>query len=177
MCRLRGAPLMERPSPGPKWELERYRPVLRLLAWQLHLDPRLRCRFDGSDLVQETFLQAVAARDQFRGTSEGELIRWLQEILHNKLRDMVRRERAQQRTPELEASLQAVADSSVRLDCFLSAGQSSPSERVEREEVLCRWAAAVEQLPAEQREVVLLRDLHQLPVKEIAGRLERTEKS
>jgi RNA polymerase sigma-70 factor (ECF subfamily) len=159
-------------------DLGRYRSLLRLLAWKLRLDPRLRSRFDHSDVVHETLVRAVAAYGQFNGSSEGELIRWLQAILHNTFREMVRAELAQHCSPDLEASLQAALEaSSRRLERILAAEQSSPSERVERREVLVRWAEAVENLPADQRDVVLMRDLHELPVKEIAERLGRTAKA
>jgi RNA polymerase sigma-70 factor (ECF subfamily) len=159
-------------------DLERYRPLLQLLAWQLRLDQRLQSRFGRSDLVQETLLRAVAAFGQFSGSTEAELICWLQTILHNTFREWIRREKAGRRSPVLEASLEAaVQASSVRLARILAAEQSSPSERAERGEVLLRWAEAVERLPADQRDVVLLRDLHELPVKHIAERLGRSEKS
>jgi RNA polymerase sigma-70 factor (ECF subfamily) len=159
-------------------DLARYRSLLRLLAWKLRLDPRLQSRFDRSDVVHETLLRAMSAYGQFNGSSEGELIRWLQTILHNTFCEMVRAEMAQRRSPDLEASLQAaVQESSMRLERILAADQSSPSERVEHREVLLRWAKAVENLPADQRDVVLLRDLHELPIKQIAERLGRTEKS
>jgi RNA polymerase sigma-70 factor (ECF subfamily) len=162
----------------PRWQLERYLPLLRVMAWQLHLDKRLRRRFDGSDVVGETMARAVGALEQFRGTTEAELLKWLQVILHNAFRDMVRRERAGKCTPELEASLaEVVGQSSARLDSFLAARQASPSEQAEGNEVLLRFAQAVETLPREQRDVVLLRDVYDLPVKQIAEQLERTEKA
>jgi RNA polymerase sigma-70 factor (ECF subfamily) len=165
-------------SHRPAWELERYRPLLRLMAWQLHLDPRLQRRFDGSDLVHDTLVRAFEAREQFRGTTEAELVRWLQEILHNTWRDLVRREMARRRSPALEASLAAIAaDSSARLERFLAAKQPSPEEHAEHKEFLLRWAAAVEQLPRDQRDVVVLRDLQELPVKRIAELLERSPKA
>jgi RNA polymerase sigma-70 factor (ECF subfamily) len=165
-------------SDAPRWELERYLPLLRVMAWQLHLDRRLQRRFDSSDVVGEAMTRAVAGLKQFRGVTEAELIKWLQEILHNAFRDMVRREFAQQRSPNVEASVAAmVGESSARLDNFLATRQSSPSEQVEAQEVLLRWAAAVDGLPPEQREVVLLRDLHELPVKRIAEQLSCTEKA
>jgi RNA polymerase sigma-70 factor (ECF subfamily) len=163
---------------GPRWHLEHYLPLLRVMAWQLHLDRRLRRRFDGSDIVGEAITRAVAALDQFRGCTEAELVKWLQEILHNAFRDMVRRENAGRRTPELEASLaEVVGRSSARLDSFLAARQASPSARAEGNEILLRFAQAVESLPREQRDVVLLRDVHDLPVKQIADEVGRTEKA
>ena len=44
--------------PANDWQLERYQALLRLRARQLHFDPRLKRRFDSSDLVQETLLKA-----------------------------------------------------------------------------------------------------------------------
>jgi RNA polymerase sigma-70 factor, ECF subfamily len=170
---------MPQASPdGPRWQLECYLPLMRVMAWQLHLDRRLRRRFDGSDVVGEAMARAVGALEQFRGTTEAELLKWLQEILHNAFRDMVRRELAGRRTPDLEASLAAVVgDSSARLDSFLAARQPSPSEQAERNEVLLRFPRAIEELPREQRDVVLLRDVHGLPVKEIAEKIGCTEKA
>jgi RNA polymerase sigma-70 factor (ECF subfamily) len=59
------------------WPLERYSSLLRLQARQLDLDPRLRRRFDSSDLVQEAMERAHRLREQFRGSTEGEFIKWL----------------------------------------------------------------------------------------------------
>src|SRR5262245_66507531 len=99
---------MSPPSPRLPWDLGRYRPLLRVLAWQLHIDRRLQRRFDGSDVVNEAFVRAVGELGQFQGPTEAALVKWLQEILHNTFIDMVRRERAGRRDPDLEASLQAV---------------------------------------------------------------------
>ncbi len=165
-------------SPLPGDALERYRPLLRLQLRQLQLDPRLRQRFDESDLIQETMLRAHQYRDRFRDEGEAALVRWLGEILANVLTDAVRRERAQKRDVNLELSLQAaVAQSSVRLERFLASEQSSPSQQAERNEELLRLAAAVEQLPDDQREVIVRRDLGGATLEEIARQMGRTEKS
>jgi RNA polymerase sigma-70 factor (ECF subfamily) len=162
----------------PPWDLGRYRPLLRLQARQLQLDPRLRARFDASDLVQEALLKAHANLGQFQGGSEEELVRWLQTILENVVRDAIRRERADKRDPELERSMEAaVADSGARVRANLAAKGPSPSQQVELREQLLRLAAAVDQLPEDQYDVVVLRDLLDTPLAEIAGRLGRTERS
>src|SRR5262249_55404398 len=96
-------------SASPAWELERYRPLLKLQTRQVELDARLQRRFDGSDVVQEALLKAHARLDQFRGRTEAELVRWLHEILAGTLVDEVRKAHAQKRDVALERSLQAAA--------------------------------------------------------------------
>ncbi len=123
-------------------------------------------------------LKAHAYLGEFRGTTEPELICWLQRILANVLADQVRRAKARKRDVAMEQSLQAaVEQSSLRLEAYLAADQSSPSQQVERQELLMRVAAALEQLPEDQRDVVTQRDLLGMSIREIAERLGRTEKS
>ena len=160
------------------WDVDRYRALLLLQARQLRFDPRLQRRFDSSDLVQETLLKAHEKRDQFRGRTEAERIKWLQEILTHTLADQVRRARAQKRDVALEQSLEAaVAESSARLDAVLPDNQPSPAENVERAERLMHLAAAIEQLPEDQRDVIILRDLMGQPVAQIGEALGRSAKS
>jgi RNA polymerase sigma-70 factor (ECF subfamily) len=163
-------------APG-EWHPERYRDLLCVLARQIQLDPRLRRRFDASDLVQEALLKATQNLGQFRGGTEAELVKWLQEILQNALADAVRRARAQKRDVAQEEALAVVNDSSARLRNWLAAPDSSPSERAQREEQLLRVAAALARLPEDQRDVVILRDSLDTPVRAIAEQLGRTEKA
>jgi RNA polymerase sigma-70 factor (ECF subfamily) len=161
------------PSVGAE-ALERYRDYLRLLA-RLHLDPWLRGKLDPSDVVQQTFLQAYRALDQFRGKSEAELAGWLRQILAHTLaqagRDLGRAKRDVRQERSLEAALDA---SSARLGQWLVADQSSPSQRADRNEQLLRVAAALATLPEAQREAVVLHYWQEWPVGEIAAHLGRT---
>jgi RNA polymerase sigma-70 factor (ECF subfamily) len=165
-------------SPDRQWQPERYRPVLSVLARQMQLNPRLRRRFDSSDLVQITMLRAHEGLGEFRGASEGELVAWLQRILTNVAIDVIRRETAQQRDPALEEYLHsAAAESSARLEGYLASKEAAPDSRVARHEVLVRIAAAIDGLPEDQRDVVIGRDLLGNPVADIAEQLGRSEKS
>ena len=157
------------------WALERYSQYLRLLA-RLQLDHRLSAKLDASDVVQQTLLQAHEHKDQFRGQSEAELIGWLRTILANTLAGAVRRFTTEARDFGRERSLQdSLNQSSARLEGFLAAEQSSPSERVMRVEELVRLAEALGQLPDDQRQVVELHHLKGLPVAEVAEFLGRTK--
>jgi len=157
------------------WTLDRYGEYLRLLA-RLQLDGRLKAKLDASDVVQQTLLKAHEHRDQFRGQSEAELVGWLRSILANTLAAAARSFSAEARDLERERSLEAaVTDSSTRIEGWLAAEQSSPSERVIRYEELRRLAAALAKLPADQREVVELHHLKGRPVAEVAATLRRTK--
>lgn len=158
--------------------IQRCQPLLRLQVRRLQLDARLRRRFDSSDLVQETLTRAVSRLNQFRGTSEGELIRWLQRILRTVALNAVEQARAQTRDYEREGSIQEVmADSSARIESFLAATTPTPVEEVARVELLLRLAGAIERLPEDQRDAVGLRYLHGYRVDEIAGLMQKTEKA
>ena len=157
------------------WELERFRDYMRLLA-RLHLEPRLQAKLDASDIVQEALLQAHVHRDQFRGQTEAELAGWLRTILANALATAARRFAADARDLTRERALQdSLAQSSARIECWLAAEQSSPSERVMRVEELLQLAQALAQLPADQREVIELHHLKGQPIAEVAKTMQRTK--
>jgi RNA polymerase sigma-70 factor, ECF subfamily len=152
--------------------IEDYRDYLHLLA-RLQLDPRLRGKLDPSDLVQQTLVKAHQNREQFRGQTAAEQAAWLRRILANNLIDAARK---YQREVAAEVAVEkAVHDSSARLEAWLAVEQSSPSERLGREEQLLRLAAALARLPDDQRIVIELHHLKQEAVADIARGLDKTE--
>jgi RNA polymerase sigma-70 factor (ECF subfamily) len=154
--------------------LERYRDYLRMLA-RIQLGARLQAKLDASDVVQQTILRAHEARGQFRGTSEGEKLAWLRAILANVLMAAGRVFETAARDVRREQSLEAELErSSVRLECVLAADQTSPSQGAVRAEELLRLAAALSQLPDDQRQAVELHHLKGLPLIDVAARMERT---
>lgn len=161
------------PSPAES-PLDYYRDYLLLLA-RTRLDPRLRGRLDPSDIVQQTLLEAHRDAEQFRGRSDAERAGWLRQILARNLTNAVRDHTRDRRDVNRERTLQASLDeSSARLEAFLAAEQSSPSQRADREEQLRRLAAALAALPDGQREAVELRHLQGWPLTEIAALLNRS---
>jgi RNA polymerase sigma-70 factor, ECF subfamily len=138
---------------------EQYRNFLRFIA-RLQLDARLRAKLDPSDAVQQTLLKAHEARDQFRGMSRQERLKWLRQILTNCLADELRRFTSDKRSIHREHPLEEGWDhSSAALDAWLS-GDHSPSEHVTREEQLLRLFDAMARLPEEQRLAIELHHLH-----------------
>jgi RNA polymerase sigma-70 factor (ECF subfamily) len=158
----------------PARAVEDYREYLHLLA-RLQIDPRLRGKVDPSDVVQQTLIKAHQHRDQFRGQSAAEQAGWLRRILVNTLVDAARKfGRELDREMPLE---QQVHDSSARLEAFLAADQSTPSEAAVRQEQLLRVAGALARLPEDQRTAIELHHLRDQAVADIAVTMDRTEAS
>ena len=155
--------------------LERYREYLRLLA-RLHLDVRLQGKVDPSDIVQQTLLKAHENRAQFRGQTEAELSAWLRRILANTLTDALNLFGRAKRDVALERSLEgAIQGSSVRLEAWLAADQSSPSEQASRHEQLLLVSEALGQLPEDQRTALELHYLHGHSVEAVGQQMERSK--
>ncbi len=154
--------------------LERHRTWLSLLA-RLQVDARFRAKFDPSDIVQQTLLEAVRDFPKFRGSTEAELAAWLRQILAHVLRHQTRHfAGAARRDLSREVSLeQALAESSRRLADALVAPISSPSERASRHELELRLADALSRLPADYAEIILLRNVEGLSHEEAASRMGR----
>jgi RNA polymerase sigma-70 factor (ECF subfamily) len=155
-------------------DLERYRDYLRLLA-RMQLDPRLRARVDASDVVQQTFLQAQQALSGFRGGTDAELAGWLRQILARNLAHALRDHRRDCRDVGRERSLEVALDaSSIRLERWLAAEQSSPSLQAQRNEELLRLAQVIADLPEAQREAIVLHYWQGWTTAEIGRHLDRT---
>jgi RNA polymerase sigma-70 factor (ECF subfamily) len=154
--------------------LERFRAYLRLLA-RMQLGPRLQGKLDPSDLVQQTLLQALQAIDRFRGRSDAELAAWLRQILAHKLTNAARELGRAKRDVGRECSLEAALEqSSARLEAWLVAEQSSPSQQAQRKEQVLRLAEALGSLPEAQREALTLHYLQGWSLEEVGRQLGRS---
>jgi RNA polymerase sigma-70 factor (ECF subfamily) len=153
----------------PDWE--RYRSYLHLLA-RVRLEPLVRAKVGASDIVQQSLWEAHRDRAQFRGRTVGEQVAWLRQILARNLANAVRDLRRDKRDVAREQPLQTALDESAsRLEAWLAAEQSSPSQQVDRQERAVRLAAALATLPEKQREATVLRHWHSCSLVEIATRL------
>jgi RNA polymerase sigma-70 factor (ECF subfamily) len=155
--------------------LERYRGYLALLA-RLQIGRRLQGKVDAADLVQETFLKAARDFATFRGQDEEALAGWLREILACSVANLVRHYLGTRRRDQrLERELAEELDRSSRaLDGGLLARGSSPSQQAARREQAVLLADALDQLPDDYREVLILRHLEELSFPDVARRMGRS---
>jgi RNA polymerase sigma-70 factor (ECF subfamily) len=150
---------------------EEYRPYLLLVANQ-ELPCELRAKAGGSDLVQETFLQAQAHFDRFRDVGEAELLAWLRRILLNNAANL-RRHCCATDKRQLAREL-ALADGWAGGVPNVAAPDPSPSSLVAAQEQDGVLRQALERLPEEYHRVVMWRNYDRLPFDEIGRRLDRS---
>jgi RNA polymerase sigma-70 factor, ECF subfamily len=162
----------ETESRDPGWG--RYREYLVMLA-RVQLDPRLRDKLDPSDVVQQTLLDAHRKQYQFRGRTEAERAAWLRQILARNLLDALRAFGRAKRDVAREHSLEAALDqSSQRLEAWLAAEQSSPSQRLQRHEQAVQLADALAELPPAQQEALVLQHWHGWSLAQIGQHMGRS---
>lgn len=154
--------------------LPRFRGYLRLLA-RSHLADNHQNKVDPSDIVQQTLLEAYDQRERFAGNDD-QLAAWLRQILVNNVSDAMRALARQCRDAKRERSIDAAIDDSfIKVHEWLAAEQTSPSEQAIRSEKLLRLADALEELPAAQREAVILHHIHGWTLARTAEHLRRGE--
>lgn len=158
--------------------LELYRNYLRLLA-RIEVGRHLQGKLDASDVVQETFLEAHKHFPQFQGQTERQFVRWLRQILAAKVSNLVRHYIGTQgRDVRREQGLAVdMEQSSLFLEQALSGSITSPSQQASNREQAVLIADALERLPQDYKEVILLRHWENLPFAEIAERMGRSKDS
>jgi RNA polymerase sigma-70 factor (ECF subfamily) len=158
-------------------ELERFRAYLGLLA-RLEVAPRLRDKVDLSGVVQQTLLEAHQGLRDFSRSSrtDAETVAWLRSILSHNLADVLRKLKAGKRDVRREWSLDDALDfSASRVERWLAANQSSPSQHAVRHEELLRMAATLATLPEGQRRAIELHHLQGWTLADIAAELDTTK--
>jgi RNA polymerase sigma-70 factor (ECF subfamily) len=154
--------------------LQRQRSYLYLLA-RLQVDPQLRDKIDLSGVVQQTLLEAWQDQAKVDPLLSGQRAAWLRRILANNLADALRKLAAGKRNVQRERSLEAAMEESAsRIDAWLAAEQSSPSQRVEQAERAADLAEALDGLPEAQREALVLRHCEKWSLADISRHLNRS---
>lgn len=136
--------------------LESCRNYLLLIA-EKELGPGLRAKGGASDLVQETFLDAQRDFDHFHGTCEEELLAWLRRLLANNLTNFARRFRGTgKRQIGREVPLDVGTATQPRGERFPGPTPTPGDQLIAQEQAQAVWQA-LDRLPPDYREVLLLR--------------------
>lgn len=147
------------------------RPYLLLVANQ-ELPPELRGKVGGSDLVQETFLEAQRDFAQFEGTSEADLLAWLRRILLNNIANVSRHYQTDKR--QVSREVQREGPAACDLCQNVEAEGASPSSEMAAQEQDLALRRALDQLSEPLRQVVQWRNYERLSFEEIGQRLGRS---
>jgi RNA polymerase sigma-70 factor (ECF subfamily) len=165
---------MVQPLSDDCFALEKYRPYLHLLA-SLQISRRLRAKLEASDIVQQTLVQAIDGWEQFRGRTDAEAAAWLRNILSHQLanafRDMRRQKRDVRRERSIEDSLEQSAS---RLQSWLAADQTSPSQGAIASEQAVELAKALAELPEAQWTAVTLHHFEGWTLEQVGEHLGRS---
>lgn len=141
------------------------------------MDPVMRSKIEPEDILQQVYLETFRAIGQFEYQGPDSFLRWMYAILDRKLIDEHRAMRAERRDVRREVK-QASAPSGqttyIDLLARITAGGTTPSQVVRKEEALGVLAACVATLPDHYREVIQMRFIEGLPVSDVAARLDRS---
>lgn len=137
---------------------ERYR--RRVFTYLLH---QVGGRAPAEDLFQEIFLRVIRSRATYQ--PQGSFRSWLFTIAHNALADARRRDGVRDERQEVDGMKPNSVEHGQGID---GDPEADPLRRLEGGEMRARIRAALERLPAEQREVFLLRERAQLDFARIA---------
>ena len=116
------------------------------------------------DIFQETFIKAVRVIDEGRYSDNGKFLSWILRIAHNQVIDYFRAQRQNKSVTEADAGYDMLG--TLRF-AERTVEDSMVSDQIERD-----VRALVDLLPAEQREVVMLRYFSGLSFKDIAEQTE-----
>jgi RNA polymerase sigma-70 factor (ECF subfamily) len=156
--------------------LERYRDYLRQMV-AVRLDRRLAPRVDASDVVQETLTLASRRMDDYLRDQPLPFLGWLRQLAAESIKDTHRRHiGSQRRSVERETHEADLPDeSAVRLGQRLMARDTSPSNRMIKQERRDQVKTALAELPPRDREILVMRYLEHLDGAQIGEALGITE--
>jgi len=120
------------------------------------------------DVAQMAFLKAWRSLEGFRG--ECAFTSWLYRIVANCARDLIR---AEARRPTVSLTqIDPESDEPIEIDVPVTEGEEVPEFALERKEAIRQVRLAIQDLPKDMRQVVILRDLEELSYAEIADLLQ-----
>lgn len=153
--------------------LARHEDRARRIA-RIRMGRRVRSFLESQDVVQNSLLVATQQLEKFQGQGPGSFVAWLSRIVENQVRDAAKYAGAVKRDPDRVVPLDLAGASSRRSVLDPPDHGARPSEIAMDAELREAFDACVAALPADMREVVLLRDYANEDWETIAAKLERS---
>jgi RNA polymerase sigma-70 factor (ECF subfamily) len=153
--------------------LERFRAYLLTVA-NRQLDPALNAKGGASDIVQETFLEAQRDFSQFEGTNGTELRAWLLRMMENNLANFARAYKGTEKR-QIAREVGLASDRPSGWSGGIAGDTPTPSMEAMADERAAALARAIERLPADYRQVIMLRNHDDQSFSEIAATMQRSE--
>ena len=152
---------------------ERYYEKL-IPAVRIRLGQKLRGKMETMDVVQSVFCEAVRSADQREFESEGHFRAWLNQLVENRIRKEARYFGRQKRDMQKEEVFLNTKREERRPDRTLS---PRPVSIVEHFDELARMELALEHVPSDVREILVMRYFEELTYAEIGERIEKSEEA
>ena len=122
---------------------------------------------DAEDIAQASFLKAWRSLPTFRGDCA--FSTWLYRITINTAKDHIR---SHIRHGTVSLTMEDSDDGEDNImDVPVTHGSEIPEDAVDKKETILAVREAIEQLPEDQKSVIILRDLHELPYSDISEML------
>jgi RNA polymerase sigma factor (sigma-70 family) len=120
---------------------------------------------DAEDILQEVFYELIVA---YRAMEPIEQVTaWLFRVARNRITDLFRKRRFE---TEIGAEIRSEDEELLLLEDFLPSPDAGPEAAYARSVLLDELAAALEELPGEQRDVFIAHEIEGYSFKEIAAR-------
>lgn len=152
---------------------ELLRPFLLQIANE-ELDPKLRQKIGGSDIVQQTLFEAGQAIVSFDGDSPVAFIAWVRRILLNNIANSRRHFKTEMRNINREIRLSGEGSSAVTL-AEVAVTDLGKSDFLRKQEMIALVASAIESLTCDQQQVILYRSQQKRSFIEIGVLMNRSE--
>ena len=133
----------------------------------LRIDSKLRARVDPSDVVQDAQIEALRRLDGYLHQRPMPFRLWLRQMALDRLL-MLRRRHVEARKRALGLEVELPERSSVMFAQHLLASGTTPSQRLDRDELAGRVRHAVARLAEIDREILLMRTFEGLTFEETA---------
>jgi RNA polymerase sigma-70 factor (ECF subfamily) len=141
--------------------MDRHRESLHRMI-RSRLNPGVAARVDASDIVQEALLTASRRLNDYLQNPRMPFHAWLRQLAHDRLADAYRHQLADKRDVAREQHLATDAESSLNPIAQLRDLELTPAAMLLRKEFARRFHDALDQLPQESKDIVLMRHAEQL---------------